>query len=356
LKKQKISDMDTPESRLNEKYFIPERKQQLLSNEQCHSDYTDICRTGGNSAWAVWVSYKGVRDRISVCKYENGKWQKPFHIPDVEGDIYKPACSVGSDGKLMVVWPMQTESCWDLWYCIYDGKSWTKPTAVLKKEYNDFTPRIKAFKNSGYALVWQGWENDSFQILYSEYSKGSWSTPVAVGLDGANNWSPDITVSEDDTVSICWDTYKWGSYDVYVRQNKNGNWGEPVIVAGTPHFEANSSIDSDSKGNVWIAYEERQVNWGKDKSYMTSYIEDEFETLVGYCRVRVCYYTNKGKLMRPFQPREQQINMHQWGGDHLPKISIGDDDRVWLMFRRPDVEMKVFRNYQRLIPIAAWKN
>jgi len=89
---------------------------------------------------------------------------------------------------------------------------------------------------------------------------------------------------------------------------------------------------------------------------MTSYIEDEFETLVGYSRVRVCCYTRDGKLMRPFQPRDQQVNMYQWGGDHLPKISIGDDDRVWLMFRRPDVEMKVFRNYQRLIPVAAWKN
>ena len=64
---------------------------------------------------------------------------------------------------------------------------------------------------------------------------------------------------------MAYDTYQAGNYDVMLRTRApHGMLGRPVAVADSWLFEARPSVAVDPRGRVWVAYEERTGNWGKD--------------------------------------------------------------------------------------------
>jgi hypothetical protein len=335
-----------------------------LSSSDGDSDYPSTCSAPDGSVWAVWQTYSNGGDRLFVSHFANHQWTKPVAGPGSPGDLYKPACGVDGGGTLWVVWSRQEASNWDLWSSAYARERWSKPEQLTNAKGADFAPRLTRAPDGPLVLVWQAWRNSGFDILLSELKNGRWTEPELVTANAANDWAPDVTVAPNGVVSVAWDSYRNGDYDVFLRQKKDGGWGPEIPIAAGSRFEAYSSVASDSKGVVWIAYEERTEKWGKDRGLAIDTSYDELDTLTGYCRVRVRCLKD-GKVFEPAQPPRLETKPYDWGGDHAPRIVVGGQDRIWLAFRRPTITQAGWgtsSSAQRkagdrsMIPIGVWWN
>ena len=308
-----------------------------LAAEQGESDYPSACAAPDGSAWVVWQTYSEGNDRLFVAHWTQGRWDGPLAGPDMRGDLYKPACGVDGSGRLWLVWSAQVSGDWDLWTSSYEGKLWSRSQRVVARKGADILPRIAAAPGGSLVMAWQAWRGDNFDILLSELHGAGWNEPEVVTSSPGDDWAPAVTVSRDGIISVAWDSYRNGDYDVFLRQKKGRVWSPEIPIAASNRFEGYASVATDSKGTVWVAYEERTENWGKDRGNTVSSTFDELDTLLGFCRIRVRCYRN-GRILQPVQPPKTNLKPYDWGGDHAPGIVVGPGDRVWLAFRRPTVQ------------------
>ena len=87
---------------------------------------------------------------------------------------------------------------------------------------------------------------------------------MGVSESPANHWAPALAAAPDGTVWVGWDGYDRGNYDVYVRAFRGGSPGPVQQITHSPRFHANVTLAADAQSNLWIAFDEAEVNWGKD--------------------------------------------------------------------------------------------
>ena len=93
--------------------------------------------------------------------------------------------------------------------------------------------------------------------------------PLRISDGPADEWSPAIAIDRSGRVHVAYDTYQAGNYDVMLRtRGADGTLGSTRAVASSPKFEARPSVAADPQGRVWVAYEERTANWGKDAEHL----------------------------------------------------------------------------------------
>src|SRR5262249_13399130 len=117
--------------------------------------------------------------------------------------------------------------------------------------------------------VWMAWQNFSegrSDILLAALDRiGAPLTPQRIGDSPADEWSPALAIDRSGRVHVAYDTYQAGNYDVMLRTlNPDGTLASARVVAASPRFEVRPSVAADPQGRVWVAYEERTENWGKD--------------------------------------------------------------------------------------------
>jgi hypothetical protein len=150
-----------------------------------------------------------------------------------------------------------------------------------------------------------------------------------VSNNPANDWSPAIAVDGRGQVHVAFDSYRAGNYDVLLASDVSS--GKPprlTTVAGSSRFEVRPSVAVDPQGRVWVGYEERAANWGKDFGRLTS---AEGAGLYGTSAVRVCC-VDGGRVLDVADPvaelsfGEQRLNA-------FSRVVCDSSGRLWLLFR-----------------------
>jgi hypothetical protein len=328
-----------------------------ISTHRGDSDYPSVCRAPDGAIWAVWQTYvhSEGRDLLYISKWQRNAWSDPVTVSHVSGDLFKPACAVDGEGKLWILWSQQVEKEWNLWATFWDGFEWSRPEEIGRNIGPDWAPRIAASPAGETVVVWQGWNQNNFDIFLSRLVAEKWQQPEVVTHNPFSDWMPDVALSDNGIITVVWDTYRNGSYDVYFRQKVKNRWLEETAIAAGTRFEGYSRIASGRDGILWIAYEERNQEWGKDRGDNITAEENEINTLLGFSRVKVRCIKN-GRLLKPIQPPAQLPGQNEWGGDHSPSIAVTEEGLVWLAFRRPEVAWQKMFTFKRLIPTAVWKN
>ena len=315
---------------------------------------------GGSGAWVVYVHHesrgpemlpaltdrpesfeeympKGGGDQIRLLHYRFkgglGHPDKPLDVTEPGRDVWRPSVATAGDGTVLVVWTEKRDDNWDLFARRYDPKTLSfSPEKRLTHSRGPDTDGVLATASDGTIwLAWQSWTNGQADILLIPIGGdgGSSVAPVKLSDTPANEWAPSIAADTSGRIHVAFDTYQAGNHDVLLRTREpDGTLGTAITVAGTSSFEARPSVAVDPRGRVWVAYEERTPNWGKDA---VNLLDGKGSSLYRTSRVVVaCIEGNR--VLRAPDPVEHAPALLK-NLNSYPRLTIDRSGRPWLAFR-----------------------
>jgi hypothetical protein len=261
---------------------------------------------------------------------------KPGEPLDVTGpgrDVWRPAVASAGDGSVFVVWTEKRDGKWNLFSRRYDARN--KAFGGEQRLTSDAGPDCDAVlataADGTIWMAWQAWTGGQADILLAPLSATASlaASPIKISDTRANEWAPAIAADKSGRVHVAFDSYQAGNYDVLLRTREaDGTLGQPISVAATAAYEARPSLAADARGRLWIAYEERTPNWGKDA---VNLLDGKGSSLYRASSVVVAVVDGRRVLRTPdpvehAPPQLKLMNSY-------PRVSIDGSGRPWLVFR-----------------------
>ncbi len=279
---------------------------------------------------------KGGGDRVMLTWFDGEKWAQPIPVTDEGLDVWRPTVAVDDKGIVWVVWSQNLKGNWDLMARRFDpkAKNWSRVERLTTEEGADINAVAVRSASGRVWLAWQGWRDGNFDILAMPLGDKK-VKPLRVGSKTANEWSPSIAADSKGNLFVVFDTYEAGNYDVrlWVISEVEPNTKQVSVVTNSPLFEASASVACDLQDRVWIAWEERGENWGKDTgAYYRDKGGNPGTTLYNAgARVRIACWQN-GQLLYPADVT-QGLPMGLRNFNSYPRLAVDRSGRVWLSFR-----------------------
>jgi hypothetical protein len=280
-------------------------------------------------SFATYVPSEG-GDQVCLLRFAGGKLAgDPLGVTASGLDVWRPAVAVDRDGSVVVVWSENRDGNWDLYQRTYiPGKGSFSETKRLTRGAGTDTHGVLANAPDGKVwIAWQSFSDGQADILLASLDDPS--VPVRISDGPADEWSPAIAVDRSGRVHVAYDTYQAGNYDVMLRtRGADGAIGSARSVAASPKFEARPSVAADPQGRVWVAYEERTVNWGKDTENL---LEGKGTTLYSASTVRVRCADGDRLLDAPDPVAGAALPLQAMNS--MPRIAADGSGRIWLAYR-----------------------
>jgi hypothetical protein len=316
-------------------------------------DFPSAVSDGQGGAWVAFVTHKpngpelstaleaapkdfsafaptGGGDQIKLLHFAKGTPAESLDVTGDKRDVWRPAVSMDGSGNVLVVWSEQRDGAFDLYERRFSpsGATWSEPTRLTKTSGTDTDVALAKAPDGKVWMAWQSWENGKAQIRLGVVG-GQDTRSQRVSQGTGNEWSPAIAVDAKGNVFVAYDTYQAGNYDVHMsRFGPNGAAGETIVVASSPRYEARPALAIDPRGRVWVAYEERTENWGKDAENL---VQGKGTTLYRSAAVRVKCLDGNQVLDAPDPVAEAPQPLRAMNS--FPRLACDARGRVWLAFR-----------------------
>ncbi len=292
------------------------------------SDFSSFRPSGGGDQLLMLINWRG--------------WSAPFVLTEPGLDLWRPAIVLDPGGTLHVVWSQNVHGNWDLYHrTAAIGKDWKLgPIERLTDAPGaDINAQLAVASDGAVWVVWQGWRDGDFQIFAR--SLRDRDRLLECGVRGANEWNPAVAADRNGRLYVAFDSYAKGNYDVrlWTINAAQGKTERVVAVADSPAFEANASVACDRGGRVWVAWERRGVNWGKDQGahYRLTGVRQPGTRLYQTATVELAWLEN-GRLRYPTRSLTQFLNRQALPGTgrlySYPRLACDGQGRVWLAFRK----------------------
>jgi hypothetical protein len=270
-------------------------------------------------------------DQIRLLRFRGGNAGAPIDVTGPDRDVWRPAVGIDAAGRVVVAWSENQDGNWDLFSRRYDpgAQSWSATTRLTNAPGTEMGVVLAAAPGGGGPvwMAWQGWVNGQADIFAAPLD--SPERAVNLSATAANEWAPAIVVDASGGVHVAYDTYQAGNYDVMLRSlAADGAPGRTVSVAASDRFEVRPSLAVDSRGRIWVAYEERTAHWGKDANDL---VNGRGSTLYRTSAVRVrCL--DGGRLLDAPDPLAQAPAPVR-AMNSFPRLAADRSGRIWLAFR-----------------------
>lgn len=279
---------------------------------------------------------EGGGDRVMLTWFNGKRWSQPIPVTDEGLDVWRPTVAVNGDGIVWVVWSQNLDGNWDLLVRQFNPKAnaWSTIDRLTMEEGADIHAVAVRSASGRVWVAWQGWRDGNFDILAMPLDvKGA--KPLRVGSRTANEWSPAIAADRKGNLFVTFDTYERGNYDVrlWVIDEGAPDTKQVIPITRSPLFEASADVACDAQNRVWVAWEERPENWGKDAgAYYRDRGGDPGRRLyVGPVRIHVACW-EQGRLLFPADVT-QNLPKQLGNFNSYPRLAVDFNGRVWLSFR-----------------------
>lgn len=290
-------------------------------------DFPSLLEARDGTLWLAYQSFEGKADRLFVRTMRDGKWLAPEAIG--EGDIFRTAIAQDAAGRIWVVWSAQQNGNFDLWARTHDGNRWARPERLTSAENADIFHSLAADAKGNLYLAWQSARSGNFDIYLRRYDGKRWSGEMKVSESPAHDWEPVVAVAPSGDATVVWDTYAAGNYDVVARTWSNGKLGPQMAIESSGAFASRASARYDSKGRLWVAFDEGDWNWGKDYGNL---VEENGRGLLVRRQVRLAVVDN-GRVMEPVAPLAVTVDEDLRQVFQHPDLMFDGSGRPWLLFR-----------------------
>ncbi|MDR3635277.1 MAG: hypothetical protein P4L84_15845 [Isosphaeraceae bacterium] len=271
----------------------------------------------------------GGGDQVRLVRFAGGRPGTPIDVTAGGLDVWRPALAIAGDGAVVVTWSEFKDGNWDLFRRRYNPakKSWSEPKRLTTDPGADADAVLATAPDGNVWLAWQAWRNGQADILLARVEDSD--TAIKVSDSPANEWSPALAIDKGGRIHVAFDTYQAGNYDVVLRtRGSDGTFAEPIAVADSPLFEARPSLALDPSGSVWVAYEERTKDWGKDAENLQ---DGQGSTLYRSSAVRVRRVDGNRRFEAP-DPVAQAAGPLRLLNS-FPRVATDRSGRVWLAYR-----------------------
>ncbi len=270
---------------------------------------------------------EGGGDQVRLLRFAEGQAGEPLDVTGAGLDVWRPAVAVDGKGGIVVVWSENRDENWDLYRRRYDpmNGSWDPPERLTTNPGTDADVVLATAPDGQVWMAWQSWIEGQAEILLAPADRADEAQNIS--RDPANDWSPALAIDRDGNRHVAFDTYRNGNYDVLLFSSVHKN-NLLLPVADTPRFEVRPTLAVDARGRVWIAYEERDANWGKDAENL---VEGEGSSLYrsGAVRVRVAEGMRVQGAPDPVAGASESLQTM----NSYPRLAADPSGRIWLLFR-----------------------
>ena len=323
-----------------------------LADGPGQEDFPAAASDGGDGLWVAYVAHKprgpevlsafseapkdfaafaptGGGDQVKLVRVEKGRPGTPVDVTPEGLDVWRPAVAVDGQGRVVVAWSENRDGNFDLYRRVYDPKTsqWSEPKRLTENPGADAHVALAVDPDGRVWMAWQAWEDGRASVLANPVEQGAEGARRAT--DGkANAWSPAIAIDSRGTVYVGCDVYE-GDYNVVVAKFTSQNADiQRTVVAGGPNYEARPSLALDGQGRLWVAYEERTPNWGKDAENL---VKGQGSTLYARSDVRVACLSGGEVLQAPDPVANAPVGVRGMNG--MPRLATDARGRVYLAFR-----------------------
>jgi hypothetical protein len=279
----------------------------------------------------------GGGDQVRLLRYSgrDGRWEPgaPVDVTEPGRDVWRPAVAAAADGGVIVAWSEKRDENWDIFSRRYDPNTgaFSQIERLTDQPGTDTDAVLTTASDGTFCLAWQSWRDGQADIELVTLTRDGklGGAPIKVSDGPADEWSPSIAADGSGRVHVAFDSYESGSYDVIVRTREpDGSLSKPITVAGTAAFEARPSVAADSHGRIWVAYEERTPNWGKDA---VNLLDGKGSSLYRAAKVVVACVDGQRVLRAP-DPVDQAPAALKILNSY-PRLFVDSGGRPWLIFR-----------------------
>lgn len=340
----------------------------LVTNAASEDDDPALLRTRAGEFWLAWVAYqtyarKGYYydggDRIMVARSADGRrWSEPLALTD-PGDHFRVALGEDRRGRIWCVYGLQKKletGDFNLFAKVFDGRRWSDEQPLTRHPLPDIFHRLAADGAGNLFLVWMGFRAGprgtvaQSDILMRVHTGERWGEEINVSQSAEDDWFPAVAAGSAGRAYIAWDSYRAtgggpANYDLMLREYAAGRLGPARAVSQTPYAEMNADVVVDAEDRLWVAWEEGDVNWGKDSGYQNPkhgiYLRQDGARLYGLVNSRTARYRRPrlavlegGRWKQPAAelarcyPEFLQPNLFQ-----SPRLGRDAAGRVWLFLR-----------------------
>ncbi len=347
-----------------------------LVEGEFQQDFPAASADGKGNVWVVYVEHKprgpevleafttrpknlaasvpsGGGDQIRLVRFADGKAGEPINVTTEGVDVWRPAVTVDPQGRVMVVWSENIGGNWDLYGRVYHpiNQNWSEIRRLTTDPGADVDVSLAVAGEKGTWMAWQGWRNGKAQIFLALASGGG--APETITAPGSNAWSPSLAFDKEGRAYIGYDTYEAGNYDVMLHRHPPVGDDQPreksavIPIANSPRYEVRPSVTVDPKGRVWVAYEERTENWGKDAENL---LEGKGSTLYREAAVRIRCVDGDRVLDAPNPVADAPNGLRTMNS--FPRLACDPTGRVWLAFRHK--QEAIWGNQAVLVAGGVW--
>jgi hypothetical protein len=276
---------------------------------------------------------KGGGDQIRLVRFADGRPGEPIDVTEPGLDVWRPAVALDGDGGVVVAWSENKEGNFDIYRRIYDPvkMSWSEVKRLTTDPGADADVVLAADPKLGVWMAWQAWRDGQADILLAAVDGPNGGTPYRVSKTPANEWSPSLAIGPEGRAFVAFDTYRAGNYDVVlheVRVGAEASEGQDIPIAESARYEARPVVAIDPRGRVWVAYEERDADWGKDSENL---VDGKGSSLYRSAAVRVRCVDGR-RVLAPGDPIDAMSDGLRMRNS-FPRLAVDRSGRVWLGFR-----------------------
>jgi hypothetical protein len=298
----------------------------------------------------------GGGDQVRLLRFtgRDRRWQAsaPLDLTEPGQDVWRPSVATDASGGVTVVWTEKRQDNWDVFGRRYNPKTQSfAPVERMTDQPGTDTDAVLATASDGTIwMAWQAWRDGQADIelvsLPRDAKRGGATIKVSEGR--ADEWSPSIAADSSGRVHVAYDTYEAGNYDVILRTREpDGSLSKPLVVAGTAAFEARPSVAADARGRVWVAYEERTTNWGKDA---VNLLDGKGSSLYRAAGVVVACVDGQRVLRAPDAVEHAPDTLKIMNS--YPRLLVDRAGKPWLIFRHR--QEAIWGNNAVIVTGAVW--
>lgn len=298
--------------------------------------------------WITWLEFTPEKgDQLILSKWKGEQCLNKAKIFN-PGRYCNPTLTRTRSGQLILSYEFQQDSSspWGVWCCaLGDNLKPSEPFLLSQPKASCINHEIASHKDNLH-FVWQEDKNGSFEIehcLFQLVDKKRTRTTLSENTWG--DWQPSIAVNHTGVALVVWDAYDGSSYNIHIKRF-NQKWHKTLTIKRSDHFQARADVVADRTGNFYVAWEEGNVQWGKDyKGRNWNNFTDTKGTLHQYRELQLLGLSSSGQWhqFEPFpMPAYHQSNNKKDKRPGLeksgifyerPKLIIDGYNRPWLFFR-----------------------
>ena len=294
----------------------------------------------------------GGGDQVRLIHFDNGKPGAPVDVTEPGRDVWRPAVATAGDGSTVVVWTEKRGDHWDLFSRRYEPKTgaFSLERRITDQPGSDTDAVLATTADGTVWMAWQAWTSGQADILLASLDgdgKAS-APPLKISDAPADEWAPSIAADKSGRVHVAFDSYASGNFDVVLRTKRaDGTLGAPITVAGTAAFEARPSVAADARGRVWVAFEQRTPNWGKDA---VNLLDGKGSSLYRASKVVVAVVDGQRVLVAPDPVANAPDALKVMNS--YARLTVDRSGRPWLAFRHR--QEAIWGNNAVIVTGAVW--